>query len=101
MEFCPHCNNLLLERFSGVGMELYCCRCPFVLAVAQTRVRELVFAEEKKAVAVARVEEKTEITCGKCGHNEATFVQMQTRSGDEASTLFFTCTSCQHKWKVG
>lgn len=40
----------------------------------------------------------TEQTCGKCSFNKAYFEQRQTRSADEASTLFFTCVSCGHTW---
>lgn len=100
MEFCSACNNLLLERFTGVSMELRCSRCPLVIPVTRPLVRELVFVEEKKASAV-HVEQKMSITCVKCGHDQATFVEMQTRSADEASTIFLTCSACQHKWKLG
>ena len=37
-------------------------------------------------------------TCGKCGHNEAYFQQIQTRSADEASTEFYKCKACGHSW---
>lgn len=99
MEFCPECNNLLLERHVG-KMEMFCCRCPFVQPVTQDRLTEIVFPDQERKAAPLRVEERTQILCGKCGHNEATFLQMQTRSADEGSTLFYTCVKCGYKWKI-
>jgi DNA-directed RNA polymerase III subunit RPC11 len=32
--------------------------------------------------------------CPSCGHGRAKFVQMQTRSADEAATIFFKCCNC-------
>lgn len=45
---------------------------------------------------------QTEIreTCEKCGGQEATYFEMQLRSADEGSTVFYTCKSCGHKWKT-
>jgi hypothetical protein len=38
--------------------------------------------------------------CPKCEHPEAWFHQMQTRSADEASTIFYECGNpkCGFKW---
>lgn len=33
-------------------------------------------------------------TCSKCNHDKAYFTEVQTRSADEAATLFFTCVKC-------
>ena len=41
----------------------------------------------------------TSANCPKCGHKEAYFWTSQTRSGDEASTLFMNCLVCGKKWK--
>lgn len=81
-------------------MELVCSRCPFAAPITNTRVREVLFPEDRKKVSVVRMEEKTQIVCEKCGHDEATVHQMQTRSADEGSTIFYTCTKCAHKWKI-
>lgn len=34
------------------------------------------------------------VTCGKCNYDKAYFREVQTRSADEAATLFFTCVKC-------
>ena len=39
------------------------------------------------------------VVCSKCGHNEAFFHQVQTRSADEPMTEFYKCVNCGHKWK--
>ena len=39
-------------------------------------------------------------TCPKCRKDKTTYYQMQTRSADEPMTVFITCTSCQHRWRM-
>ena len=36
--------------------------------------------------------------CPACGARKSKFRQLQTRSGDEGSTLFLTCLACGHEW---
>jgi DNA-directed RNA polymerase subunit M/transcription elongation factor TFIIS len=38
-------------------------------------------------------------TCHKCGSNKCSHYCLQTRSADEAMTIFVTCLSCNKKWK--
>ena len=38
--------------------------------------------------------------CGKCKNNKVSYQELQTRSGDESMTIFFTCIVCGHKWKT-
>ena len=42
---------------------------------------------------------KTKASCPKCDNKEATWWVQQTRSADEAPTLFFRCTKCKHSWR--
>jgi len=37
--------------------------------------------------------------CRKCGSNQTTYYELQTRSADEQSTLYITCITCSNKWK--
>ena len=39
------------------------------------------------------------IDCEKCGHNEAVWWMLQTRSADEPTTQFYRCTKCNHTWR--
>ena len=40
------------------------------------------------------------LKCGKCKSRKIDQVEAQTRSGDEAATLFCLCTSCGNRWKM-
>ena len=37
-----------------------------------------------------------DVRCPVCNHNEAVFISTNTEQG---MTLYFTCTSCRHKWR--
>lgn len=37
--------------------------------------------------------------CGKCGKNNCTYTQIQTRSADEPMTTFVFCRECGNRWK--
>jgi DNA-directed RNA polymerase subunit M/transcription elongation factor TFIIS len=39
------------------------------------------------------------ITCMRCKSKKVSYYELQTRSGDEASTLFMECLICGKKWK--
>jgi transcription factor S len=41
----------------------------------------------------------TKIECPRCGHNEAFWWFLQTRSGDEPPTQFYRCAKCNHTWR--
>lgn len=41
----------------------------------------------------------TKIDCPKCGHDEAFWWFLQTRSGDEPPTQFYRCMKCSHTWR--
>jgi DNA-directed RNA polymerase subunit M/transcription elongation factor TFIIS len=41
----------------------------------------------------------TLFTCRKCHSNRCTYYEMQTRSADEATTIFITCLDCGKNWK--
>jgi DNA-directed RNA polymerase III subunit RPC11 len=107
MRFCPNCGSLLRIRKNnntGEGCMFVCKNCFYQYEVpcddGNTVRDELEF---KPKVREEVIEEKiggaiTTITCPKCTHDKATFHQQQTRSGDEASTIFYTCVKCKHTW---
>ncbi|SAM04171.1 hypothetical protein [Absidia glauca] len=47
--------------------------------------------------------DSTEATCPKCEHERAYFMQIQIRSADEPSSIFFKCCNpeCEHQWREG
>ena len=38
------------------------------------------------------------VRCRRCGGGEVTWEEKQTRSADEAATLFCVCTTCKNRW---
>lgn len=40
------------------------------------------------------------LRCKKCQSNDITLEFLQTRSADEGTTIFCTCTRCQKRWKM-
>ena len=41
---------------------------------------------------------KSIVRCRRCGSSEVTYEEKQTRSADEAASLFFSCTKCKNRW---
>ena len=54
----------------------------------------------KEAYEIKQVSMTDLIKCGKCKNNKVSYQELQTRSGDESMTIFFTCIVCGHKWKT-
>lgn len=40
------------------------------------------------------------IRCRRCGSTEVTWEEKQTRSADEAATVFCSCSTCKNRWVV-
>ena len=47
--------------------------------------------------------DKTEVTCPKCAHGSAYYMQVQTRSADEPMSIFYKCCAeeCGNRWREG
>ena len=54
----------------------------------------------KEAYEIKQVSMTDLIKCGKCKNNKVSYQELQTRSGDESMTIFFTCIVCGHKWRT-
>ena len=46
------------------------------------------------------VKNTVDIHCRKCGSDNVYSMSRQTRSADEAMTIFYTCLNCGNKWKI-
>ena len=58
--------------------------------------------ERMQSAYQTRVRAKTtQFRCPKCKNYECDFYEMQCRSADESMTLFITCLTCNHKWRLG
>ena len=40
------------------------------------------------------------VRCRRCGSSEVTWEEKQTRSADEAATLFCVCATCKNRWTM-
>jgi DNA-directed RNA polymerase subunit M/transcription elongation factor TFIIS len=84
-EFNPHmlpymqCQDIFPERWKEI--------------VEKNKLR-FKAAYEIKLVAMSDM-----ITCMRCKGKKVSYYELQTRSGDEASTLFMNCLICGKKWK--
>lgn len=106
MLFCPTCGNLLLIERSINLMRFYCKTCPYVFNINQT-LKNYTFYEQKLVDNILGGKEawenvaRTDATCPKCECGKAYFKQIQIRSADEPSTIFYKCVDCGYEWKEG
>lgn len=102
MKFCPACKTRL-RRIEGV---LVCPRCSYREdGSAQTASPKQTVPEGTSEFNVLAEDEGREALptiktdCPKCGHDEAVWWMLQTRSADEPTTQFYRCTKCDHTWR--
>ena len=99
MEFCPKCGAVLVQKRKNDG----CPRCNYsskgskkLTSSEKLEVKEGVAVISDKNISTQPIVAET---CSKCKNKEAFFWTVQTRSGDEAETKFFKCTSCGFTWR--
>lgn len=104
MHFCPKCGTVCVSKKEKNKTILVCRRCGYKIKdYKPVEISEDI--EKKPTDDVVLIEEKKEalpkirVVCPKCGHKEAVWWMMQTRSADEPPTLFFRCTKCGHSWR--
>jgi DNA-directed RNA polymerase III subunit RPC11 len=101
MLMCPYCGNcLLVEKVSQ--MRFYCPTCPYVRPITKALTKKLPVKRKVLDDVMGGGEggaQMCEAPCEKCGNKQASYIQVQIRSGDEGSTTFFRCTKCHHQWK--
>ena len=61
---------------------------------------KLIIEEQDKFIIKPFEVEEGVLECYKCGSNKTYSYTKQTRSGDEATTVFAVCTQCGDKWKT-
>ncbi len=99
MKFCPNCEVRLKKSDSG----LTCPKCDYT--EGSTSTTKKVQEEDVSEFNVLEESEGQEtlptikIDCGKCGHDEAVWWMLQTRSADEPTTQFYRCVKCNHTWR--
>ena len=102
MKFCPSCEIRLKKSDSG----LKCPQCDYVEGGSKKDTKKPTVEESEVSefnVLDENEEEETlptiKIECEKCGHDEAVWWMLQTRSADEATTQFYRCVKCSHTWR--
>lgn len=86
-EFLPHDipfmkpQNIFPERWSEISDNYH---------------KKYEHAYENKLVAMTDM-----YRCGRCKKRECVWHELQTRGGDESSTLFIRCVNCSNSWKIG
>ncbi|GFO44844.1 DNA-directed RNA polymerase subunit [Plakobranchus ocellatus] len=106
LTFCPVCANVLVVEEGPQSMRFACNTCPYVQNISR-KISHKVYPKLKEvddvlggAAAWENVD-STEVTCPKCEHKRAYFMQIQTRSADEPMTTFYKCCNmaCSHRWR--
>jgi DNA-directed RNA polymerase subunit M len=104
MDFCEKCGFVLVSKKEKDKVFLICRKCGH--RVTHYKPLEISENVEKKPlddiIIIEKNEEalpKTKVVCPKCSNKEAVWWIQQTRSIDEAPTLFLRCTQCKHSWR--
>lgn len=96
--FCEKCGAMIVPNDKGQLK----CSCGYKSKQKSLVIKEKTNNHNSKVEIVDKTIEtlpKTEAECPKCGHNQAFYWTAQTRSADEAETLFFKCIKCNHQWR--
>jgi len=101
MKFCPKCEVKLKKNGSGLA----CSKCGYSegnvsnpqkkTATEESTEPFNVFAENEGEESLPTIK----IECESCGHDEAVWWMLQTRSADEPTTQFYRCTKCRNTWR--
>ncbi|RLF85428.1 transcription factor S, partial [Thermococci archaeon] len=105
MKFCPKCGNIMLpDKKRGVFV---CRKCGYEEpldpeAASKYKITQKI-KHEREDIPVIEQDvatlPKVKIICPKCGNDEAYWWELQTRAGDEPSTIFYRCTKCGYTWR--
>src|SRR3989338_11390575 len=101
---CPYCGNILLVDGTGSPTTLFCLTCAYRSPVWQPLVSEVALRPKRLEPVISddmwrTAERNATMICPSCGHEGAYFYQLQTRSADEAMTVFYSCEACDNRWR--
>uniref|UniRef100_A0A7E4UT21 DNA-directed RNA polymerase subunit n=1 Tax=Panagrellus redivivus TaxID=6233 RepID=A0A7E4UT21_PANRE len=104
--FCPTCGRLVTLEEGFKQFKFVCGACGFKMPIGG-EIRSRLYPRLKDIDDVLggpsawENAQQTEERCPKCEHERAYFMQLQTRSADEPSTIFYRCANvdCGHRWK--
>ncbi|KAH7710750.1 DNA-directed RNA polymerase III polypeptide [Aphelenchoides avenae] len=104
--FCPQCGTFLQIEQGTECNQFTCSGCSYVLPVTK-KVSSRLYPQLKdldEVLGGPSAWQNAQITderCPRCSHEQAYFMQLQTRSADEPMTVFYRCANadCAHRWK--
>lgn len=106
MEFCNKCGSLMTVKKKHTRSFMVCSKCGKERPLKKEKLilKENLSKDKKKIIVMGKGVEamefpKTRIICPKCENAEAYWWMQQTRSADEAATIFYRCLKCSHNWR--
>lgn len=94
-------NNNEMQNYSfGVGAKQKTQKFTIQNEINKTLFKNVPISAFIQDVINTKVKNTVEVYCKKCGSDNVFSESRQTRSGDEATTIFFTCLNCGNKWKM-
>ncbi|KAI6126808.1 hypothetical protein EDD17DRAFT_1557097 [Pisolithus thermaeus] len=107
LHFCSECNNLLYPKADPQRrIMVYACR---ICRYDEIGDNKCVYRNDLLTVTKEQVGVTTDlgsdptlahenITCPRCGHEDAVFYQDQSKRKETRMILFFVCTKCNHSF---
>ncbi|EPQ51866.1 hypothetical protein GLOTRDRAFT_80865 [Gloeophyllum trabeum ATCC 11539] len=107
LHFCSECNNLLYPKAdSARRVMVYACR---ICAYDEVGENQCVYRNDLLTVTKEKVGVTTDlgsdptlahsnISCPRCGNEDAVFFQDQSKRKETRMILFFVCTKCDHSF---
>ena len=109
MEFCECGGFLVPEKQDDGKIIMKCPSCGKIISPTSNskafEIKQTIKHSNMEKMVVIDSDDEVETMptaaarCEKCGHNEAVYWQLQTRSADEASTTFYRCRKCKFTWR--
>ena len=108
MRFCERCGTRLkikqVKKGDNFTVLAICERCgyeskPETISHEGSNTEKVIRVLEEEELNEIRTMPVVNVTCSKCGYNQAAWWLLQTRSSDEPPTQFYRCLRCNHTWR--
>ena len=110
INFCPNCEKILRKKRNSDSIVLFCPICNYAEPYTKENREKKINKKIEKKIIDNKTRESddanfiqilptTKVECPECHEWQAYYEQFQTRSADEPATTFYTCASCNHKWR--